>query len=147
MPTTAFTRIRMSVKALSLTTVAFLGLGTGANAVTLTSTPLFAGTAQANAVCYFLNAGKATVATPTITIRDEAGVAVPVLPQFNTCPSTGVLPGHTCGIGVFILNNQAYNCTIVSAGAVVTGGLELRDSSGTTLIDQPLQHIPDQDQQ
>jgi hypothetical protein len=133
----------MSVKALSLTTVAFLGFGTGANAVTLTSTPLFAGSAQANAVCYFLNAGKATVAKPTITIRDEAGAAVPVPPSFDTCPSTGVLAGHTCGIGVFIQNNQAYNCTIVesSAGAVVAGGLELRDSNSNTLIDQHLQHI------
>jgi hypothetical protein len=72
---------------------------TGANAVTLISTPLFAGTAQANAVCYFLNAGNTTVAPPTITIRDEAGVAVPVLPQFNTCSSTGVLPGHTWSYG------------------------------------------------
>jgi hypothetical protein len=115
------------VGAALVTTVALLGLGTGANAVTLASSPLFAGTAQANAVCYFLNVGNATVATPTITIRDEAGVAVPVPPAFNTCPSTGVLPGRTCGIGVFILNNQAYNCTIVSAGAVVTGGLELRN--------------------
>jgi hypothetical protein len=120
---------------------------TGANAVTLTSTPLFAGSAQANAVCYFLNAGNATVAKPTITIRDEAGVAQVVV--FSSCLSTGVLPGHTCGIGVLILNNQAYNCTIVesSAGAVVTGGLELRDSNSNTLINQHLQHIQGQDEQ
>jgi hypothetical protein len=137
----------MSVKALCLTTVAFLGLGTGANAdVTLASTPLFAGSTQGSAVCYFLNAGNATVATPTITIRDEAGVAQSA--PFNTCPSTGVLPGHTCGIGVFIGNKQAYNCTIVSAGAAVTGGLELRTADGnTTLINQPLQLIQGQNQQ
>jgi len=116
-----------------------------ADAVTLASTPLFAGSAQKFAVCYFLNAGNAPVAKPTITIRDEAGN--PVSAPFNTCPDTGVLPGHTCGIGGSIDSNQAHNCTIVSVGAAVTGGLELRDINSNTLINQHLQNIQGQNQQ
>jgi hypothetical protein len=121
----------MSLKTLSLTAAAFLSIGTAANATTLVSGPLYAGTNQNNATCYLFNGGNSSIALPQILIIGNAGLQPP---KINTCVGSLLAPGTYCGVNVAITSTDAVACKIIvnPDGVDLQGNLQVRN--GLTVL-------------
>lgn len=122
---------------IALATGSALLAGTAARAdpplLLLATGGVYGGITQNYAVCYVFNAGTSPVAV-LMTISDQSG-------GFAGAPtSTVVLPRTISAVANFVVNNQAYSCTITGAPATATlrGGMDVRDVDGNVLINSDL---------
>jgi hypothetical protein len=111
-----------------------LGLGVaGAQAAELSGGPIDGGFAQRVAVCYFFNAGTATVTLTNPRITGIGGSSATL--TINQCSSGRLGVFQTCGIAATVSNSTVYSCK-VSVGPSkrdFRGILEMRDASGVTI--------------
>jgi hypothetical protein len=117
---------------IALATGSALLAGTAARAddpLLLATGGVYGGMTQNYAVCYVFNAGKSPVAV-LMEIRDQLG-------GFAGAPtSTVVLPGRISAVANFVVNNEAYSCTIkgTPVTANLRGGMDVRDVDENVLI-------------
>jgi hypothetical protein len=104
----------------------------GAQAAELIGGPIDGGPAQRTAVCYFFNAGNASVTLGNPRITNVNGAAIPL--TINQCGST-LAPLVSCGIATSVSNSTIYSCkvSVTPSKTDVRGILEMRGDNGVTL--------------
>jgi hypothetical protein len=109
-----------------------LATGAPAHAGQASTSGIYGGTSQLNAICYVRNTGAATINSLTVQILDQNGGDVT---DQNNCASP--LPANkTCSVVAFsIVSNHYHLCkaTIVGSTKNIRASLDVRDSSSTIL--------------
>jgi len=117
-----------------------IGTGVVAHAATLASGALSGGPGATVAACYIFNAGTDPITFKDPRIQLHAQFAPPSSSfYYDDCGAT-LAAGAICGIGVSILDNQGYACSVHFIGdkGTVRGVMEIRDATGRVMANSEL---------